>query len=189
VAARLPYVYQVLHLHGKLVWSVALDTCVNVRRHSGELDFIPFRFPGQYHDVETGLYYNRFRYYAPNSGIYISQDPIRLLGGKNLYGYVGNSNSEVDFRGLNARNSYPGRVTIEPNLPATRRPLQKEIDIADALAEHKGADVLVRGANTPDGDAIIKLVDETALRAEFKTFEDPGVPISELSDRRIKGII
>jgi RHS repeat-associated protein len=94
--------------HGRLVWSVALDTCGNVRRHSGELDFIPFRFPGQYHDVETGLYYNRFRYYAPDSGIYISQDPIRLLGGKNLYGYVGNSNGEIDFLGLSARRTYTG---------------------------------------------------------------------------------
>ncbi|MGE7999350.1 RHS repeat-associated core domain-containing protein [Lysinibacillus sp. NPDC093190] len=34
-----------------------------VRELTGEQDFIPFRFPGQYHDFETGLYYNRFRYY------------------------------------------------------------------------------------------------------------------------------
>ena len=43
--------------------------------------FIPFRYQGQYEDIETGLYYNRFRYYSPESGTYISQDPIRLAGG------------------------------------------------------------------------------------------------------------
>ncbi|UQA59977.1 RHS repeat-associated core domain-containing protein [Polyangium aurulentum] len=48
----------------------------------------PWRFPGQYADVETGLFYNRFRYYDPSSGRYISQDPVGLLGDLNLYSYV-----------------------------------------------------------------------------------------------------
>ena len=44
---------------------------------------------GQYEDVETGLYYNRFRYYNPESGLYISQDPIRLeRNNPNFYAYV-----------------------------------------------------------------------------------------------------
>ena len=46
------------------------------------------------------LYYNRFRYYSPDEGMYLSQDPIRLLGGKNLYGYVHNTNAWVDIFGL-----------------------------------------------------------------------------------------
>lgn len=67
-------------------------------------------------------------------------------------------------------------------------PLQKEIDIGNALAEKKGINILLRGANTPNGDATIKLLDGTRLRAEFKTFENPGVPVSELSDNRLKRI-
>ncbi|MGG4608508.1 RHS repeat-associated core domain-containing protein [Providencia sp. Me31A] len=47
-----------------------------------------FRFAGQYEDRETGLYYNRFRYYDKDNGQYISPDPIGLLGGLNPYGYV-----------------------------------------------------------------------------------------------------
>jgi RHS repeat-associated protein len=39
------------------------------------LNDCPFRYQGQYKDVETVLYYNRFRYYDPESGSYISQDP------------------------------------------------------------------------------------------------------------------
>jgi RHS repeat-associated protein len=62
-----------------------------------------FRQPGQYEDVETGLYYNRFRYYNPESGLYISQDPIRLAGNNpNFYAYVHDSNTMVDVFGLMA---------------------------------------------------------------------------------------
>ena len=44
------------------------------------LNDCPFRYQGQYEDSETGLYYNRFRYYDPSTGAYISQDPIGLAG-------------------------------------------------------------------------------------------------------------
>ncbi|MWP50460.1 RHS repeat-associated core domain-containing protein, partial [Gilliamella sp. Lep-s5] len=52
-----------------------------------------FRQPGQYEDQELdGLYYNRFRYYNPETGLYISQDPIKLAGNNpNFYAYVHDS--------------------------------------------------------------------------------------------------
>nr|WP_278565817.1 RHS repeat-associated core domain-containing protein [Prevotella melaninogenica] len=73
----------------------------NVRNLHSSRQFIPFRQLGQYEDEETGLYYNRFRYYDPGSGTYISQDPIGLLGGNpTIYGYVKDLNSWVDSFGL-----------------------------------------------------------------------------------------
>jgi RHS repeat-associated protein len=60
----------------------------------------PWRNAGQYADDETGLYYNRFRYYDPQTGGYISKDPIGLLGGAALYGYVHDPLVWVDPWGL-----------------------------------------------------------------------------------------
>ncbi|SFA86946.1 RHS repeat-associated core domain-containing protein [Citrobacter amalonaticus] len=58
------------------------------------------RFPGQYEDAESGLYYNRFRYYDCETGQYICADPIELGGGINLYGYVVNPLGWIDPLGL-----------------------------------------------------------------------------------------
>ncbi|MHB8835965.1 MAG: RHS repeat domain-containing protein [Candidatus Methylomirabilia bacterium] len=49
------------------------------------------RFPGQYHDAETGLHYNYHRDYQPETGRYLQPDPIGLLGGLNPYRYVRNN--------------------------------------------------------------------------------------------------
>jgi RHS repeat-associated protein len=48
---------------------------------------VNLRNPGQYYDQESGLFYNRFRYYNPQTGRYISSDPVGLFGGLNTYGY------------------------------------------------------------------------------------------------------
>src|SRR5690606_36874379 len=61
----------------------------------------PIRLPGQYHDTETGLYYNRHRYYDPKLGSYINQDPIGLMGGINLAQYAHSNPAQlVDPTGL-----------------------------------------------------------------------------------------
>ena len=93
---------------GNVVWQADYDIYGNVRNLHGSRQFIPFRQLGQYEDEETGLYYNRFRYYDPRIGNYISQDPIRLAGGNpTLYGYVKDVNVWVDVWGLQS-------VTLNP---------------------------------------------------------------------------
>jgi RHS repeat-associated protein len=85
---------------GREAWAAEIDTYGQLREVRGPQRACPFRFPGQYEDAETGLYYNRFRYYDPESGGYVSQDPIGLAGGKALYAYVGDPLIWADPRGL-----------------------------------------------------------------------------------------
>ncbi len=60
----------------------------------------PLRYQGQYYDSETGLHYNRFRYYDPDIGRFVTQDPVNLLGGENNYQYAPNPNAWIDPNGL-----------------------------------------------------------------------------------------
>jgi RHS repeat-associated protein len=60
----------------------------------------PLRLQGQYEDPETGLYYNRHRYFEPQLGAFISQDPLGLYGGTNLYQYAPNTTGWLDPWGL-----------------------------------------------------------------------------------------
>ncbi|MDE6231916.1 MAG: AHH domain-containing protein, partial [Lachnospiraceae bacterium] len=101
---------------GKKVWERELDIYGRVKsdrkdiygrveKDVGEKCFIPFRFQGQYEDEETGLYYNRFRYYSPEDGCYTQQDPIGLEGRNlTLYGYVNDSNICIDPFGLDCHH-------------------------------------------------------------------------------------
>ncbi|MCK6591767.1 MAG: RHS domain-containing protein [Polyangiaceae bacterium] len=84
---------------GVLAWKAQLDL-YGVARTDTKRTSCLLRWPGQYEDEETGLYYNRFRYYDPESGRYISQDPIRLLGGLISYGYADDPVSWTDPLGL-----------------------------------------------------------------------------------------
>ncbi|MFK8280613.1 HNH/ENDO VII family nuclease [Capnocytophaga canimorsus] len=86
--------------NGDSVWSCDYDIYGKLINLQGDKSFIPFRQLGQYEDIEIGLYYNRFRYYDPNSGLYISQDPIGLAGGLSFYAYVHDVNGWVDIFGL-----------------------------------------------------------------------------------------
>ena len=85
---------------GKLVWAVSYRAYGNLAvAHKNEIEN-NLRFQGQYYDEESGLHYNRFRYYDPECGRFINQDPIGLLGGLNNYQYVPNPTGWVDPFGL-----------------------------------------------------------------------------------------
>nr|WP_264080558.1 RHS repeat-associated core domain-containing protein [Paracidovorax avenae] len=60
----------------------------------------PLRFQGQYFDGETGLHYNRHRYYDPVTGRFVHQDPIGLDGGVNLFVFAPNPLEWIDPYGL-----------------------------------------------------------------------------------------
>ncbi|EEW9907053.1 RHS repeat protein, partial [Salmonella enterica] len=88
---------------GTLVWAGYIrgfgENAADIS-NSGAYFHQPLRLPGQYFDDETGLHYNLFRYYAPECGRFVSQDPIGLAGGINLYSYAPNPIKWMDPLGL-----------------------------------------------------------------------------------------
>ena len=68
----------------------------------------PFRLQNQYYDEETGLHYNLFRYYEPEAGRFVNQDPIGLWGGENLYQFA--DNALVWFDPLGLKKNYAQRL-------------------------------------------------------------------------------
>src|SRR5450830_1192580 len=82
----------------------------------------PIRFQGQYEDVETGLFYNRYRYYDPYMGRFASRDPIGLAGGENFYQYAPNSTTWLDHLGLAKYVVIgEGQVSVEAYAAAMRK--------------------------------------------------------------------
>ncbi|WP_457548253.1 RHS repeat-associated core domain-containing protein, partial [Aeromonas caviae] len=66
------------HHDGHTAWQVRYRAYGNVwKQELAEVE-TPLRFQGQYYDAETGLHYNRHRYYQPDTGRFITPDPIGL---------------------------------------------------------------------------------------------------------------
>ncbi|HCJ9826588.1 TPA: RHS repeat protein, partial [Escherichia coli] len=83
---------------GNTAWSAEYDEWGNqLNEENPHHVYQPYRLPGQQYDEESGLYYNRNRYYNPLLGRYITQDPIGLAGGWSLYAYPVNG---IDPLGL-----------------------------------------------------------------------------------------
>ena len=92
---------QLVDAEGRVAWQ-ARTSVWGARIGDGADDVLscPLRLPGQIADNETGLHYNYFRYYDPESGRYVSADPIGLLGGFDPHGYVLNPTTWADPLGL-----------------------------------------------------------------------------------------
>jgi len=122
-----PFYYQLDHLGtpqeltdfgGEIVWSAkynAYGKVTHLAFGGGEQLEQPLRFQGQYFDAESGLHYNRHRYYDPEIGRYLTPDPVKLAGGLNQYQYTPNPTGWVDPLGLSG-NCPP------PNKPGCQAP-------------------------------------------------------------------
>lgn len=123
------YYYQLDHLgtpqeltniQGCIVWSAKYKAYGNLALEQAHDIEQPLRFQGQYHDLETGLYYNFYRYYNPTIGRYITPDPIKLMGGINNYRYTTNPVGWSDPLGL-FEVSTTSKVTPPEGVPMTQQ--------------------------------------------------------------------
>jgi RHS repeat-associated protein len=85
---------------GIVDWDAQLSAWGKVEKERARRTTCALRFQGQWFDKESGLHYNLFRYYDPETGQYLSPDPLGWNGGTRLYGYAQNPLSEVDPLGL-----------------------------------------------------------------------------------------
>jgi RHS repeat-associated protein len=106
---------------GKVVWAARYDAWGKVKKLLVDEVEQPLRLQGQYFDRETGLYYNRFRYYEPQVGSFISQDPLGLAAGENVYGFGPNAQVWIDPLGLCKEGGFKaGRYAPDRELPRTK---------------------------------------------------------------------
>lgn len=87
---------------GKLVWFGDYYGWGKLKNATKVTDsaYQPFRLQNQYYDRETGLHYNYYRYYDSDTGRFVSQDVIGLVGGENFYQFSPNTQSWIDSLGL-----------------------------------------------------------------------------------------
>jgi len=91
------------------------------------------RFPGQYEDSESGVYYNYFRDYDPETGRYFQSDPIGLVGGINTYGYV-MQNPLINYDPFGLINLQIPNTSGETNIHANPGP---DVVPPGAMSEHE----------------------------------------------------
>ncbi|MBI0396999.1 RHS repeat domain-containing protein, partial [Acinetobacter bereziniae] len=122
---------------GECIWEIKQDTWgttqeIKTANESNPLEQSNLRFQGQYYDKETGLHYNRYRYYEPYSARYVSKDPIGLLGGLHSTKYVSDPNQWVDPMGLQQRDSSFLNLGSYENVKKARETYEKYKDSKNA---------------------------------------------------------
>ena len=97
-------------IHGNLLWYGEYTAWGRLKKNERVYRNAhqPFRLQNQYYDEETGLHYNLFRYYEPETGRFVNQDPIGLWGGENLYQFA--DNALVWFDPLGLKKTYAQRL-------------------------------------------------------------------------------
>ncbi|MCM8885189.1 MAG: DUF2235 domain-containing protein [Candidatus Thiodiazotropha sp.] len=116
--------------HGRLVWQADYSPFGQIDIRTATI-ILNLRLPGQYEDQETGQYYNYLRTYNPETGRYLTADPIGLKAGLNHYTYVSSDPLHgIDPLGLFLlafdgtwidRNSTDPRMAITSNVELFRQ--------------------------------------------------------------------
>ncbi|MGW7169915.1 putative T7SS-secreted protein [Streptomyces sp. NPDC054884] len=93
--------------------------------------YTPLRFPGQYYDPETGLHYNLFRHYDPETARYASPDPLGLSPAPNPVAYVDNPHTVCDPFGLSPYKEGEGPTIGEYTSKGEGQDLKRSAMVGD----------------------------------------------------------
>jgi RHS repeat-associated protein len=103
---------------------------------AGTAEDCPWRWPGQYEDRGTGLFYNRWRYFDASTGAFVARDPLGLTGGTRVFAYAPSPTVQTDPSGL---------LIQYGDLDAQGRP-------TGAFADLTSSDLRPTGSSTPTLD-------------------------------------
>jgi RHS repeat-associated protein len=162
---------------GEPRWSCSLDAYGNLISEKGDVPN-PFRLRGQYHDSETGLYYNFHRHYDPRLSNYTAPDPIGISGGYNFYAYPRNPLRWHDPFGLNCpeHEDPPGEDEPPPAEDPAPKPETGPAPIADPPEE------------TPPGTPAVSDPEYTDTSKSTPPFKgDPGSTVRGGTQSRTYG--
>jgi len=131
--------------HGKVIWDSTFSVWGSSEQEIVSTNIeCPIRFQGQWFDEESGLHYNRFRYYDPRSARYIGPDPIGVSGDLNIFIYVRNPTNWVDPLGL--------APCIDSEIEKYKRELASEEQM-DHVMSGAGEPIAGAGTTTPLRDS------------------------------------
>jgi RHS repeat-associated protein len=150
----------------------------------------PIRFQGQYFDDESGLHYNRFRYYSPQQARFIHQDPIGLVGGINHYQYAPNHVNWVDPLGLLCKEGQAKVAEAINNSDNISTELKAKLIALSKLVDSPyTADEMVESINAGTADQMIKEDEpeaESEPNPEPKSLEECQERLKSARDNIIK---
>lgn len=172
---------ELTNAQGQLVWQARFKAYGNLAVQPVGLSTCRLRFAGQYWDEESGLHYNRHRYYDPDCGQFVSQDPIGLAGGLNLYQYVPNPMTWVDPWGLSCKEYHfnmverPGPLADMPGTPAAnfaggkynQRVLTEDTIFYRGGQSGGGKNALGQWFNTAPPESVAKVRIDNAVKPQW----------------------
>jgi RHS repeat-associated protein len=177
--------HEVTDRAGNIVWSARYDSMAKVDKLFVSNFHNPIRMQGQYADNEIGIYYNRNRYYDPHIGAFISQDPLGLDAGLNLYRYAPNVWKWVDPLGLTCvskRKVKDLKPLHSDDTIGPRPDLQKLSDdeLLNSVNNPKNSDFLKENTKTgklQDGNSRARELQRRANNPNSKITPDTEVPV------------
>jgi RHS repeat-associated protein len=168
---------------GEVVWRSAADA---FGYDASASTFQPLCLPGQYFDEETGLHYNRFRYYDPFTTRYLQPDPLHTIADPNRYGYPLDPLLRSDPLGLSSTriiNADPADDVLNTGVRRDRRTAAgvpvSDMFGDDGMPDLTGVDhVIIYAHGNPD--EIGRSTPEDRLKGKVAEFS-PGMSGRELA--------
>ncbi|WTO35029.1 DUF6531 domain-containing protein [Streptomyces achromogenes] len=186
---------ELLDEQGDIAWHTRSTLWGTTAWSTNSTTYTPLRFPGQYYDPETGLHYNYFRHYDPETARYLTPDPLGLSPAPNPATYVNNPHAWVDVLGLapgcSQKTIWEDIKPTQPNYPGTEIPKSFEMQAGEQRVWVHGnatkhlneyAQGRIADLATRDKISLINQVQLKSLQEAVTAATKDGVPLGKMME-------